>query len=135
VGLTRAVLVIPRDSFHPGSQRLRLAVDAAKAQGLEVTAVVDPADSRRAHELVAAGEVDCIAYGRPGDLPTVVMLATPGRTVPLPRDEDTPLSLRRPQLVERTQPVDRGSSFAPVEETPPVRRRASDRSLRRTRTR
>jgi hypothetical protein len=145
----RAVLVIERGALAgrtaPG--RLRLEMDAAARLGIVVVALVDPADAREAHEMIASGAADCIAYGRPSDLPTVVMLTTPGRTAPLPRDGESPTQ-RRPQLVgQRTQPVDRtGEQIQqkPVEsaleivqamdDSPPVRRRrASDRSLRRRR--
>jgi hypothetical protein len=140
---TRAVLVTAKSRLADRAQ-LRHDVDAAAAMAITIVAVVDTADARTAHRLVADGEVDVIAFTR--DLPTVRRLALPGRTVPLPRDGE-PLAWRRPQLVERTQPIDRGAKppsalaiSAPdgerqlSESVPlPVRRRASDRSLRRRR--
>jgi hypothetical protein len=136
MGLT-AVLVTAKSRLADRAQ-LRHDVDAAAAMAITIVAVVDVADARTAHQLVASGEVDCIAFTR--DLPTVRRLSLPGRTVPLPRDGESPTQ-RRPQLVgQRTQPLDRTQpesnvadvAFSPPEPEP-VRRRASDRSRRRRR--
>jgi hypothetical protein len=147
----RAVLVTQRARFAGGTapERLRHDLDAAAALGIEITAIVDVADARRAHQLVADGEVDLIVYSR-DDLPSVVRLGIAGRTVQL-RDGESPDSarFRRPQLisqrtqiVDRTQPVelptapDPGAvphTPGPEPLTPPVRRRAAEshRSRRR----
>ncbi|HEY3004202.1 MAG TPA: hypothetical protein VGJ44_17785 [Kribbellaceae bacterium] len=120
-------------------------MDAAAAMAITIIAVVDIGDARTAHRMIADNQADVIAFT--GVLPTVRRLSLPGRTVPLPRDGE-PLALRRPQLVgERTQPIDRSAksdtTSADRRESqpqrsdsalePPVRRRASDRSLRRRR--
>jgi hypothetical protein len=137
----RAVLVTAKSRIADRAQ-LRHDVDAAAAMAIVIVAVVDIADARTAHRMIADNEADVIAFTR--DLPTVRRLALPGRTVPIRNAGSESLALRRPQLVgERTEPIDRGAKSdpadpiqqAPVESplAPPVRRRASDRSRRRRR--
>jgi hypothetical protein len=98
--MSRAVLIVDKSKLWDAPQRLQHELDTAAAAGIDVVALVDIADARKAHGMVYHGECDLIVYS--GDvLPTVHRLTLPraaaDHTGPVEPTGST--RFRRPQAV------------------------------------
>lgn len=81
----RAVLVGPRSELGANTFTLAQALRRVEALGYEVVAVVDVADVRTAHRMVADNHADVLVAARPEHLQTQSLALDPRRPQPLPR--------------------------------------------------
>lgn len=106
----RAVLLVHRDGRDAVSRAQAGALREILASGFHLVAVLDPADWREAHRMVADGQVDVIVVASPADLPSVRLANyDPRRTQPVPRPELGSAEHDEPPA-ERTRLIRRGDA-------------------------
>ncbi|WP_433361895.1 hypothetical protein ACQPZX_29345 [Actinoplanes sp. CA-142083] len=96
----RVVLVVPR-SGEIAALLLSRALDDIERLGLDLVAVVDPADHIEALRLIVDGAADIALACRPEHLPSLQLtsfLMAPGKTRPVDRGDVD----RRTRLIDRT---------------------------------